>query len=531
MTKALIRSVLVPLLCLTATLAFAQSPPAAAAPNPSQGLLSGPQLEALVSPIALYPDALLSEMLMASTYPLEVVAADRWAKGNKNLQGDPLRTAVEAQPWDQSVKSLVATPDVLDMMSSKLDWTQQLGDAMLAQQPEVMDAIQRLRQRAQSRGKLTTTPQQTVATQPQGGKQVITIEPTSPDDIYVPYYDPAVVYGDWPYQDYPPYYFESPGYIGAGIIATGIAFGGAYALARWGLNGYRWGGRLNWGNNQINPLRSVNNVNIGNNNWVHNPAHRQGMRYNNPNVAQKFGGNRGNNPQNRGNLRGSNGRQVLNPGGGNRAQPGHTATGNRQGRGNTGAGNRPTQKSSVNRNTNRNSANRPSTKRATTAKRTPTQRTATNRSGANRRATHGATHRPAHTASRGAARAPARTFNYAGGARHAGGMGGGMRGGGARGGGARGGGRRSDLRLKHDVVEVARLRNGVGLYRFVYNGGHTVYVGVIAQEVQKIVPAAVSHGADGYLRVRYDRLGLKFQTYREWLGSGGHANLPAASSR
>src|SRR5208283_6237181 len=151
--------------------------------------------DALVAPIALYPDALLAEVLMASTYPLEVVQAERWAAENKNLKGDELKTAVGKQAWDDSVKGLVATPSVLTMMSTKLDWTQKLGDAVLAQQADVMDAIQRLRQKAQANRKLESNKQQTVTTQQQGGKQVIVIEPTQPDTIYVPYYDPVVAYG------------------------------------------------------------------------------------------------------------------------------------------------------------------------------------------------------------------------------------------------------------------------------------------------------------------------------------------------
>ncbi len=520
-------AVLAIFLYLLSVPSFAQNNQPAAASAAGQGLLSGPQLEALVSPIALYPDALLSEMLMASTYPLEVVAADRWAKSNTNLQGDQLTAAVQQQPWDQSVKSLVATPDVLDMMSSKLDWTQKLGDAVLAQQPELMDAVQRLRQKAESRGKLTNTAQQTVRKQVEGGKQVIAIEPTEPDTVYVPYYDPAVAYGEWPYPDYPPYYFGYPGYIGAGIVATGLAFGGAYALGRWALNGNRWGGGLNWGNNQINPLR-VNNINVGsNNNWVHNPAHRGGQRYNNANVAQKFGGNR-NNVANRGNFRGSNGKQVLNPGG-NRPGSGNAA-GNRPGKGNVSAGKRPAHHASKGsshkggtNNAKRASTNRTASNRTNTGNRASANRSTANRSAANRGARH--------TASRGSAGRG--TFASAGGGRSMGGAraggGGGMRAGG--GGGRGGGGRRSDLRLKHDVVELGQLGNGIGLYRFVYNGGHTAYVGVIAQEVQNVTPAAVTRGSDGYLRVHYEKLGLKFQTYRHWLQIGGNDSLAAPFTR
>src|SRR5467141_2720109 len=134
-------------------LAQAQS---AAASAPNQQLLSASQLDQLVAPIALYPDTLLSEVLLASTYPLEIVEADRWAAANKTLKGDQLKSAVDKQGWDDSLKTLVATPDVLSMMSTKLDWTQKLGDAVLAQQADVMDAIQRLRTKAQQQNKLTS---------------------------------------------------------------------------------------------------------------------------------------------------------------------------------------------------------------------------------------------------------------------------------------------------------------------------------------------------------------------------------------
>ena len=297
----------------------AQPPQSASAT--SQQLLSQGQLDALVSPIALYPDALLSEILMASTYPLEVIEADRWVEGNKNLKGDALKAAVDQQSWDDSVKSLVATPSVLDMMSQKLTWTQQLGDAVLAQQPDVMDAIQRLRNKAQANNKLASNSQQTVSTQQQAGKQVIVIAPAQPDTLYVPYYDPAVVYGPWPYPAYPPYYWPAPGYIAGGLLATGLAFGAGYALGRWAGGGY-WGGGVNWGGNSINVNRNVNinNINRGNgNNWVHNPVHRQGVRYANSDVAAKFGGNRNaiaGGAADRMDFRGRGGNQVLNPGGG-----------------------------------------------------------------------------------------------------------------------------------------------------------------------------------------------------------------------
>jgi hypothetical protein len=179
------------------------APPAATAGQPDQDLLKPEQLEALVAPIALYPDALLANMLAAATYPLEVVEADRWIKEKKNLKGDALKAEVDKKSWDDSVKALTATPSVLDMMSDKLDWTKSLGDAMLAQQADLMDAIQRLREKARANNKLSSNKQQKVTVKQQESKQVIVIEPTDPNTMYVPYYEPAAVYGAWPYAAYP----------------------------------------------------------------------------------------------------------------------------------------------------------------------------------------------------------------------------------------------------------------------------------------------------------------------------------------
>jgi len=507
-------------------------------PAPSdQQLLKPEELDALLAPIALYPDALLAQILMASTYPLEVIEAERWVTANKNLKGDALKAAVDKQRWDDSVKSLAATPSVLDMMSDKLDWTQKLGDAVLAQQPDVMDAVQRLRQKAQANDKLTSNQQQTVSTEQQDGKQVIVITPTQPNTVYVPYYNPAVVYGSWPSPAYPPYYWPPPAYIGAGILATGLAFGAGYALGRWAGGGY-WGGGMNWGGNNINVNRNVNINNInrgGGNNWVHNPAHRQGVRYANANVAQKFGGNRNavaGGAQNRLDFRGRGGNQVLQPGGGganrpniggggdNRPniggggnRPGGGAGGNRPGGGGGGiaggnrpggAGNRPG-----------GGGNRPSAGggRGGNAMGNISSGRQANLEGARGRASLGG------GGGGGGPRA-------GGGGGGRGGGGGGMRaasGGGGRGGGG-GGGRRSDMRLKHDIVLLGRLDDGLGFYRFTYNGGHTAYVGVMAQEVQSVMPKAVVRDRDGSLRVFYDKLGLTFQTYDAWIASG--ARIP-----
>ncbi len=336
--------------------AVAQNAPSPAVASNEQ-LLKPEELDALVAGIALYPDTLLSLVLMASTYPLEVVQADRWATANKNLKGDKLKAALDTQAWDDSVKSLVATPDVLSVMSTKLDWTQKLGDAVLAQQPDVMDAIQRLRTKADANKKLTSTKEQKVTKKQEQGKQVIVIEPTEPNTVYVPYYDPAVVYGGWPYPSYPPYYFPPPGYIGAGIIAGGIAFGTGYALGRWASGGNYWGGGCNWGSSNININRPVN-INTGGNNWQHKPEHRHGVKYNNANVQQKFANNNiRSGSQDRMDFRGRGGEQVLKPGGGqanlgDRGSPGgpgpgggaqKPGTGQKPGAGGGGASGSPVQ--------------------------------------------------------------------------------------------------------------------------------------------------------------------------------------------
>ncbi|MGX0995073.1 hypothetical protein AB7M38_002365 [Bradyrhizobium diazoefficiens] len=189
-----------------------QAPSGAPASVPEQAALKPAELDALVAPIALYPDTLLSNVLMASTYPLEVVHADRWMNQNKGLMGDALKAATEKQDWDGSVKALVATPSVLQMMNEHLEWTQKLGEAFLAQQQEVMDAVQRLRSKAYDRQKLVTTREQNVTVKEDQNRRFIYIEPAVTDSIYVPYYEPQVVFGDWSYSDYPayPYYWGLP---------------------------------------------------------------------------------------------------------------------------------------------------------------------------------------------------------------------------------------------------------------------------------------------------------------------------------
>jgi hypothetical protein len=516
----------------TTLVAAAQQPAPTQASPPSQTdqtLLKPEQLEALVAPIALYPDALLANMLAAATYPLEVVEADRWVKENKNLKGDALKTGVDKKGWDDSVKALIATPSVLDMMSDKLDWTKELGDAMLAQQSDLMDAIQRLREKARANNKLSSNAQQKVTVAQQESKQVIVIEPTDPNAVYVPYYEPAVVYGEWPYEAYPPYYFGYPGYIGAGVVAAGLAFGTAWAIGRWGNY---WGGGFNWGNRNVYVNHRTANV------WQHNSAHRQGVRYNNANVQQRFGNNNIRaGASNRADFRGKGGQQVLNPGNrpgasdraanigdrtGDRAGNRGDRTGDRAGnRGDRGGGDR---------------VNRADRGRGQAGNRAG----AGNRSAAVNRARGGgggfnvSSGRAASAASaRGRASfASAAGGGFRGGGGLRGGGGGGFRGGGGggfRGGGGRGGGggRRSDLALKHDVVLLGYLDNGLGYYRFSYLGSDRAYVGVIAQEVLAVIPDAVTRGSDGYLRVYYDKLGLKLRSYHDWVAGG--AQIPTRS--
>ena len=509
--------------------------------QPAPDLLKPEQLDALVAPIALYPDPLLVNVLAAATYPLEVVQADRWATANKSLKGDQLKAAVSKQAWDDSVKALVATPSVLSMMSQKLDWTQKLGDALLAQQPDVMDAIQRLRTKAYDNKKLTTTKQQKVSVQQEQGRQTIVIQPAVADQIYVPYYDPATVYGSWPYADYPPYYFGYPSYIGAGVIAAGLAFGAGYALARWGNY---WGGGANWGNRNffINRSNTINNIG---NNWQHNPAHRQGVRYNNANVQQRFGNNSLQaGAKDRMDFRGRGGEQVLRPNAGDRQ--GVADRGDRGDRGgNLGGdrgGNRGGDRAANGNRGGDRAANRAGDRagagnRAGSGNRGSGSRNAGNRGGGRNNAIgnissgraanlQSARGRQSFASARGAGFGGGGPRVAAGGGGFRGGGGGGFRGGGGGGGfrGGGGGGRRSDLASKHDVVLLGYLANGLGYYRFSYIGSDTAYVGVIAQEVEQVMPEAVTRGRDGYLRVFYDKLGLKMRLYRDWLADG--AQIP-----
>ncbi|WP_108681350.1 DUF3300 domain-containing protein [Methyloceanibacter sp. wino2] len=302
--------------------------------------LSQAELEQLVAPIALYPDPLLANVLIASTYPLEIVQAERWYQKNKDLKGDALQKAVAGQDWDDSIKDLVSVPDALEMLNKDLDWTQKLGDAVLAQQSDVMNAVQALRARAKENGTLESNPQQTVtvtqtvvqnntgsssggaaSTQAAAPQEVIAIQPTNPEKIYVPYYEPSVAYGAWPYPSYQPYYFPPPpGYAFGSALATGLVWSAGFAIGN-----AIWGNDINWGRNDINVNvnrnisgNTINRNNVNVQKWEHNSEHRRGVQYNNTDVRNKFAnsGNRNNIGDNAGNRRpgGADGR----PGPGNR---------------------------------------------------------------------------------------------------------------------------------------------------------------------------------------------------------------------
>jgi Protein of unknown function (DUF3300) len=299
----------------------AQQPPPPGTPSsptaqqPGQQLGQG-ELEKLLAPIALYPDDLVGQILTASTYPIEVVEAERWVNEHSNVHGDALQDAMQQQSWDPSVKGLTSVPQVLAMMNDKLDWTQQLGEAFLAQPNDVSNSIQQLRAKAQATGSLKssqelkvtqvaadTPPPPPPAPPPPGvdpamlppppPADYISIEPTDPDMYYVPIYDPSVVYGPWGWPDYEPFYWYPPGYvIGAAVIGFGVGFFVGSAL--WCH--YNWhGGGVSINVARYNQFNRTNLV-AGRNgfaNWQFNAAHRGAVGFQNASLRQQFGGPQG----------------------------------------------------------------------------------------------------------------------------------------------------------------------------------------------------------------------------------------------
>ncbi len=292
-------------LCLAAVLVLLPLARAQDAPKP----FSKEELEQIVAPIALYPDSLVAQILMASTYPLEIVEAARWSKANPGVKDKALEDAMQQQKWDPSVKSLTAFPTVLQGMNEKLEVTQKMGDAFLGQQKETLAAVQALRARADKAGNLKSSKEQTVTKAQEGGQTVIKVEPANPEVVYVPSYNPAVVYGPWPYAAYPPYYYY-PYPPGAALFTfgVGLAIGGAL-----------WG-NCNWGrgdvNINVNKYNNFNKTDIKNGNWNHNADHRKGVQYRDQASQQKFGKDQRKGAESREQFRGraEQGRQDLSKG-------------------------------------------------------------------------------------------------------------------------------------------------------------------------------------------------------------------------
>jgi hypothetical protein len=284
--------VCVPLLAGGLLVAQQPAPPEQA---PAQ-LLSPAQLDTLVAPIALYPDALLSQVLVASTYPLEVVEAQQWLQQNGSLKGQQLTDAARQQSWDASVQAMVAFPDVLTMLNQDVQWTTALGNAFLAQQSDVMAAVQRMRSRAQANGRLSTTSQQTVTTATQGGQTAIDIAPADPQVIYVPQYDPAYVWGPPAWGYYPPLYYAGYGFGFYPGINMGLYFGG---WGGWGYGGWGWGWGPNWFGggifinggffNRYGFHGGLYAGGLGRGAWQHDASHRLGVSYPNSQLASRYG--------------------------------------------------------------------------------------------------------------------------------------------------------------------------------------------------------------------------------------------------
>jgi len=249
------------------------------------------QLEALVAPIALYPDPLLAQTLVASTYPLEIMQLQQWMAKHPDLKDKALADSVAKQPWDPSIQSMAVVPEVVKRLADDIQWTTELGNAFLAQQNDVMDAVQAMRKKAMDKGALTSNEQQKVDTQVVEKQTVIVVQPTNPEVIYVPSYSPTVVYGPPVYYPYPPIYYPPPPPPGAYLVAFTV--GVMWTSAVWGGSCCHAG----WGHSNTVIINNNNNFNQinhngggGNNNWQHNPQHRGGAPYPNNSTANKYGG-------------------------------------------------------------------------------------------------------------------------------------------------------------------------------------------------------------------------------------------------
>ncbi|CAB5515342.1 hypothetical protein LMG26857_04408 [Achromobacter anxifer] len=283
-------------------------------PAAAQPKLDNAQLDQLMAPVALYPDSLLSQILMGATYPDDIAAAAKWSAAHTSESGDQAVKAVEGESWDPSVKSLVAFPSVMDMMGRQPDWVKSVGDAFLAQPDAVMDSVQRLRAQAQKAGNLKSTPQQKVTSSTTNDKTVVVIEPADPQVVYVPSYNPTVVYGTWAYPSYPPYYYPPPpGSVFATSLVAGVGFGLGVAAVNSMWGGFDWGHNdvdinVNRYNN-INVNQRINNGNINSNKatWQHNPANRGNTPYADQGSRQRYDSQRQAGLQNRSQMQGQAG--------------------------------------------------------------------------------------------------------------------------------------------------------------------------------------------------------------------------------
>jgi Protein of unknown function (DUF3300) len=296
--------ILVFLLAQNRLVAFAQEPEPVPPPPPNpQGvdtgqpvpLMSAAQLDNLVAPIALYPDPLLSQVLVASTYPLEIVEAYQWLQANPGLTGPALTQAAQQQNWDPSVQALVMFPDVLKQLSEDITWTTSLGNAYLAQPQDVMNSVQQLRLQAQQAGQLASTPQQTVTVANAAGQPQVIIEPANPSVIYVPVYDPAFFWGPAVYYPYPRWYYPR---------RTGLFFGFGPAINVGAFFGGGWGGWGSWGwrpewyrhhvvvNNVFIESHHFNTARVprvaGTTVWSHDAFHRHGVPYPAQALTQRY---------------------------------------------------------------------------------------------------------------------------------------------------------------------------------------------------------------------------------------------------
>jgi len=295
-----------------------QNPPVAAkgageTPVPK---LTADQIDALVAPIALYPDPLLGQALMASTYPLEIIQAQQWIAKNQKLNGDELEKAVKAQDWEPSVQATAMMPDLLKRLAEDITWTTNLGNAVLAQQQDVMDAVQRLRKKAKDAGKLESNDKMKVETKVVEEKTVVEIQPTSTQVVYVPAYNPTVIWGP-PVYPYPPVYYPPPPPPGAMLFSFGMGMMMGAAMHGGYCCGCGWGHSntvvINNNNNFVSHYNNTNNIRTsgGQSNWQHSAQHRGGAPYGDRATATKYGGSTSG-----GGSQGRGGASTMNRGGG-----------------------------------------------------------------------------------------------------------------------------------------------------------------------------------------------------------------------